>query len=63
VGKNLAALDLRNKHNVTVLAIRRGDENAIIPSGDTIIEKGDILILFGAEAALKELDVDITHRT
>ncbi|MDD5382813.1 MAG: TrkA family potassium uptake protein [Candidatus Margulisbacteria bacterium] len=63
VGKTLSNLDLRNRHNVTILAIRRGEESAIIPSGNTIIQADDILILFGAESALKGLDLDITHRT
>jgi len=63
VGKTLGELDLRNRHNITMLAIRRGEENVIIPSGDTIIDVDDIVILFGAESHLKELDLDITHRT
>lgn len=63
VGKTLAALDLREKHNITVLAIRRGEENAIIPSGDTVIKQDDIMVLFGAEPSLKGLGCDLTHRT
>ena len=63
VGKPLAELDLRNKYNVTILAIRRKEENVIIPSGDTVIESDDVIILFGAESSLKGLDLDITHRT
>ena len=63
INKTLADLDLRNKHNVTVLAIRRGGENLIIPSGDTLIQKGDIMILFGAEDSLKKLNLDFTHKT
>lgn len=63
INKTLADLDLRNKHNVTVLAIRRGGENLIIPSGDTLVQKGDIMILFGAEDSLKKLNLDFTHKT
>jgi trk system potassium uptake protein TrkA len=63
VGRTLSNLDLRNKHNVTILAIRRGEEKLVIPSGDTIIRENDILILFGKEESLKNLDLDVTHRT
>jgi len=63
VGKQLADLDLRNKYNTTVLAIRRGEENLVIPSWSSVIEKDDILVMFGKEDSLKKLDLDITHRT
>ena len=63
VGKKLSDLDLRNKHNTTVLAVRRGSENLVIPSWSTVIEEGDTLVLFGREDSLKELHLDITHRT
>jgi len=63
VGRSLSDLDLRNKHNVTIIAIRRGAENLVIPSGDTIVQGEDTLIIFGEESYLKKLDLDITHRT
>jgi len=63
VGKSIAALDLREKHNVTVIAIRRGEESLVIPSGNTVIDAEDVLVLFGKESSLKGLDLDITHGT
>ncbi|MGB9612643.1 MAG: potassium channel family protein [Candidatus Margulisiibacteriota bacterium] len=63
VNRSLEELDLRNKHNVTVLAIRRGEERLIIPSGSTTLQKDDTIILFGEEQNFKKLDLDITHRT
>lgn len=63
IDKKLAELDLRNKHNLTVLAIQRGGENVVIPSGETLIEEDDILIMFGREDSLKKLDLDVTHKT
>jgi trk system potassium uptake protein TrkA len=63
IGRKLSDLDLRTKHNITVLAIRRGEENLIIPSWNTLVEKDDILVLFGKEESLKELKLDITHKT
>lgn len=63
VGHKLSDLDLRSKYNITVLAIRRGNENLVIPAWSTIVEKGDTLVLFGKEDRLKSLDLDITHKT
>ena len=63
VGHSIADLDLRNKHNITILAIRRGEENLVIPLPGTVIEANDSLVLFGREDSLKKLDLDITHRT
>lgn len=63
VNRSLADLDLRNKHNITMLAIRRGEERLIIPSGDTVLQKDDIIILFGEEHSFKKLELDITHKT
>lgn len=62
-GKKLSDLDLRAKFNITVLAIRRGLENIVIPPWDTVIQKDDTLVLFGQEDSLKKLDLDITHKT
>jgi trk system potassium uptake protein TrkA len=63
VGKQLSELDLRNKYNTTVLAIRRGEENLVIPSWSSIIEKDDIIVMFGKEDSLKKMDLDLSHRT
>ena len=63
VGKALSGLDLRNKYNVTVLAIRRGEENLVIPAWDTVIEQADTIVLIGEENSLKKMNLDISHRT
>lgn len=63
VGKKISDLDLRSKHNITILAVRRGGENLVIPSSNTVVQKDDILVLFGREDSLKKLDLDITHKT
>jgi trk system potassium uptake protein TrkA len=44
VGHTLAALALPRNHEVTVVAVRRGDE-VIIPHGDLMLQEGDSLIL------------------
>jgi CPA2 family monovalent cation:H+ antiporter-2 len=58
VGKTLADIKLRGLTGATVLAIRRGEEAVIIPSGRDRIEAGDILAVAGTQeavAAAKEL--------
>lgn len=47
-GKTLAETDLRQKYDVTVLAIRRGAETLAGPDGGTMIEAGDLCILIDA---------------
>jgi CPA2 family monovalent cation:H+ antiporter-2 len=45
--RTLKDIDLRNKHGVTVLAIRRGNQTIENPKSDTQLMSGDILILIG----------------
>ncbi len=45
--QSLAQSDMRNKHHVTVLLVKRGDQVHISPRADTILQQGDILIVFG----------------
>jgi len=46
-GKTLQELQLRNKYNLTVLAIKRGDETIGNPAGDVELEPGDRLVMVG----------------
>lgn len=48
--KTLKELALRNAHNLTVLAIRRGPKTIGSPSGDFRLEPGDRLVMVGAAA-------------
>ena len=63
VGRKFSDLDLRNRLNITVLAVRRHGENILMPAWSTLIEQDDILVLFGREESFKELNLDITHKT
>jgi len=63
VGRQLSDLDLRAKYQITVLAIRRKGENLVIPAWSTVVEKEDIIVLFGREDSMKQLNLDITHKT
>ena len=46
IGKNLKELDLRNKYEMNIIGIKQGKENLnISPHSDTVIEKGNILLV------------------
>lgn len=51
IGHNLAALDLPGRHEVTVVAIRRGDD-VIIPRGDVTFQTKDAVILVSRPGAV-----------
>jgi len=55
-GKTLEEADIRMKHGVTVLAIRRGDKVIISPGARQVIEAGDILVVVGRDEKLKDLE-------
>jgi CPA2 family monovalent cation:H+ antiporter-2 len=46
-GQSLHETDLRARHGVTVLAIRRGEETLAVPSAETRLQGGDQVILLG----------------
>jgi len=43
-GKTIAQVEIRKKHGVTVLAIRRGEHMVSNPEGNTVIHSGDLLV-------------------
>ena len=47
IGKTLSELDLRQKYQVAVLAIKRSDNLVILPAADEKIRKDDILLAVG----------------
>lgn len=56
VGKELRQLDLRNKFNVNVIAIKRGGEINITPRADDKVEKDDIMVVVGDKEDLRRLE-------
>jgi CPA2 family monovalent cation:H+ antiporter-2 len=50
--KSLTQIELRKKHGVTVLAIRRGDQMVSNPDGNTIICAGDLLVVLSQPSKL-----------
>jgi len=61
VGKTLIETDMRRKYGLTVLAVKRAEddngksENIVSPSGDVLISEGDKLVLFGPDNKLGSL--------
>jgi trk system potassium uptake protein TrkA len=54
VGQTLAELDIRRRHQVLVVAIKRGEGLVIATGGDERLQAGDVLVLVGRD---KDLDV------
>lgn len=55
-GHSLRELDLRNRHNITILLIRKpGGSPDSIWNPDTVLEAGDQLTVFGTQKAIIEL--------
>lgn len=52
--QTLAQCDVRNKYQLTILLIKRGDEVLISPTADTILQKGDLLIVFGDNQSISQ---------
>ncbi|HXV74809.1 MAG TPA: TrkA family potassium uptake protein [Candidatus Polarisedimenticolaceae bacterium] len=55
VGKSLIDLEVRRRHAVTVVAIRRGDRILATLEGSERMEAGDVLVVIGAPAAIEKL--------
>ena len=52
VGKTLAQIRLRGLTGATVLAIRRGENSVLIPSGEETLLEGDVLAIAGSKDAV-----------
>jgi CPA2 family monovalent cation:H+ antiporter-2 len=53
VGKTLGELQLRSQTGAVVLAITRGDESVLLPTGGEQLRSGDLLALAGTTAAIE----------
>ena len=56
IGKSLADLNLHRKKGLTVLAIKGQGKEGAIPRPETLLQKGDVLVVGGAKGELDELD-------
>jgi trk system potassium uptake protein len=59
VGRSLKELNLRAKHNVHVIAIKRGGGNGslLIPPADFVIGASDVLVMLGKTADLRKIRI------
>ncbi|HEX4901396.1 MAG TPA: TrkA family potassium uptake protein [Acidimicrobiales bacterium] len=51
LGQTLADLGLRARYGVTVVCVKPGDEGFTYATADTVLEKGDVLVVAGPSAA------------
>ncbi len=56
--KTLKELDLANKYNIQVIAIKKHgmDEYKFVPKGNDVLEKGDVLVIIGEMQNLIKID-------
>lgn len=59
IGRSLRESGLREKYGITVMAIQRmdasGQEQRVAPRADTLLRRGDVLVVMGEEAAVEKL--------
>ncbi|MBU4267714.1 MAG: TrkA family potassium uptake protein [Acidobacteria bacterium] len=57
VGRSIRELDLRNLHDIHVIAVRHsgGPEALVIPRADYVIKKDDLLVVIGDEKSLEKI--------
>lgn len=53
-GKSLAALGLRAKYGITVLALKRGTSLLTAPRAEDVVEPGSVLVVMGHNADLRK---------
>lgn len=56
INKTLKELDLRAKHGINVIAIKRAGNVNVSPNADSVIEKGDVLVALGGIDQLKAME-------
>lgn len=61
--KTIKELAFRRRFHVTILGIKRGDDLIFNLTDDNIVEKGDVLIVFGETENLKKMNLDLSHKT
>lgn len=54
-GKTIRDLDVRAKHKVNVIAVRRGQDINVAPGADCILVAGDKLMVIGRDASISAL--------
>jgi trk system potassium uptake protein TrkA len=55
VGKSLLELNIRKNYNVSIIAIKRGDDFNVNPSADDTLKGGDVVIVIGSEDNMNKI--------
>lgn len=55
IGRSIAEMDIRRKHNINVLAIKNGEQIIPVPSADYVFSDTDIVVVFGKSADVIKL--------
>lgn len=55
LGKSLLELNIRKNYNVSIIAIKSGDNFNVNPSADDILKSGDIVIVIGSEDNMNKM--------
>ena len=53
-GMTLKQLDIRNRHGVNIVALKKENE-VVSPNGDTVIDEGDVAFVIGETKSLQKL--------
>ena len=58
VDRSLADLQLSRKSGLTVMALKhKGESGATIPRGDTVLRRGDVMVIVGNKKDLDGFDL------
>lgn len=55
-GHSIIELDIRAKYGINIVAIKRDKEIIVSPQADEVIQKGDIMIVIGADADINRFE-------
>jgi TrkA domain protein len=62
VGKTIGELDIRQEFEVTVIAIVKGNQKVLNPGPDTVIDKGDMIVISGDRHGVKKIIKEMFSR-
>lgn len=67
IGKTIFEADLSNKLDLTILALYRNQNQQIVPSANTILHEGDVLLVEGSRAqilkAKENIGIELYHES
>ena len=60
--KSLKEIEIRKKHGINVVAIKRGEKVNISPSAEDIIKENDVLVALGSAKDLNKFESMISRK-